>query len=305
MRSSADCVTLGRVMQEGLKYRGREVDVSDIAYIREWIATHPESGRCALSRQLCEAWNWKQPNGALCDQTCRGLLLKLERAGEIQLPAVKFRPARNPLAERRPPDLIVADQRPVLGPLKGLLPLEIELVRRSADEPLFNSLIEQHHYLGYEQPVGEQLKYLVKVRGQAIACLAWSSAPRHLGARDRFIGWDGQARRRNIRWIAYNSRYLILPWVQQAPHLASHILGQMAKRVPRDWERMYAHPIYLLETFVDPERFRGTCYRAANWIVVGLTTGRGKDAQSWKANRSIKQILVLPLHRRFRQLLSQ
>jgi len=292
-------------MREALKYRGREVDVADIGFIREWIATHPEAGRCALSRQLCEAWNWKQPNGALCDQICRGLLLKLERAGEIQLPPVKFRPARNPLAERQPPELIVADERPVRGPLKGLLPLDIQLVRRSAEEPLFNSLIQQHHYLGYEQPVGEQLKYLVKVRGQAIACLAWSSAPRHLGARDRFIGWEPQARRRNIRGIAYNSRYLILPWVEQVPHLASHILGQMAKRVPRDWEWKYAHPIYLLETFVDPERFRGTCYRAANWIVVGLTTGRGKDSQSWKPNRPIKQILVLPLHRRFRQLLSQ
>jgi hypothetical protein len=292
-------------MQQAWKYRGRAVSVADVAFIRELIATHPEAGRCALSRRVCEAWNWKQPNGALCDQICRGLLLKLENAGEIQLPPVRFRPARNPLAERRPPELVVADDRPVCGPLSRLLPLDIQLVRRSPDEPLFNSLIEQYHYLGYEQPVGEHVKYVVKVRGQAIACLAWSSAPRHLGARDRFIGWDPQARRRNIRLIAYNSRYLILPWVEQVPHLASHILGQMAKRVPRDWERMYAHSIYLLETFVDPERFRGTCYRAANWIVVGQTTGRGKDSQSWKPNRPIKQILVLPLHRRFRQLLSQ
>ena len=292
-------------MQKAWKYRGRAVSVGEIGFIRELIATHPEAGRCALSRRLCEAWNWKQANGALCDQICRGLLLKLERAGEIQLPPVRFHPARNPLAERRPPELVVADERPVRGPLSGLLPLNIQLVRRSADEPLFNSLIEQYHYLGYEQPVGEHLKFLVKVGGQAIACLAWSSAPRHLGARDRFIGWDLEARRRNIRLIAYNSRYLILPWVEQVPHLASHILGQMARRVARDWERMYAHPIYLLETFVDPERFRGTCYRAANWIVVGQTTGRGKDCQSWKPNRSLKQILVLPLHRRFRQLLSQ
>ncbi len=292
-------------MQRACTYRGRIVSVTDVNFIRELIASQPEAGRCALSRQLCEAWNWKQANGSLCDQLCRGLLLKLERAGEIQLPAVRFRPARNPLAERRPPELVIADDRPVCGPLSRLIPLEIQLVRRSPDEPLFNSLIEQYHYLGYEQPVGEQLKYLVKARGQAIACLAWSSAPRHLGARDRFMGWDPQARRRNIRLIAYNSRYLILPWVQQAPHLASYILGQMAKQVPRDWQRMYAHPIYLLETFVDPERFRGTCYRAANWIVVGQTTGRGKDCPSWKPNRSIKQILVRPLHRRFRQLLSQ
>jgi hypothetical protein len=291
-------------MQKTWKYRDRTVSGADIAFIRELIATHAEASRYALSRQLCEAWSWKQRNGALCDQICRGLLLKLEGAGEIQLPPVRFRPARNPLAERRPPELVVADERPVYGPLSALLPLEIQLVRRSRDEPLFNSLIQQYHYLGYEQPVGEHLKYLVKVRGQAIACLAWSSAPRHLGARDRFIGWDPQARRRNIRFIAYNTRYLILPWVQ-VPHLASHILGRMAKQASRDWERIYAHPIYLLETFVDRQRFEGTCYRAANWIVVGDTTGRGKDAQSWKPNRSIKQILVLPLHRRFRQSLSQ
>jgi len=177
-------------------------------------------------------------------------------------------------------------------------------VRRSPEEPLFNSLMEQYHYLRYQQPVGEHLKYLVTSRGQAIACVAWSSAPRHLGARDRFIGWDPQTRRRNIQRIAYNTRYLILPWVR-VPHLASHILGRMAKRVAHDWERLYAHPIYLLETFVDRERFGGTCYRAANWIVAGETTGRGKDSTSWQPNRSRKQILVLPLHRRFRQLLSQ
>jgi hypothetical protein len=208
------------------------------------------------------------------------------------------------LADRQRPEPVVPDNRPVPGPLRWLLPLDIQPVRRSPEEPLFNSLMEQYHYLGYQQPVGEHLKYLVKARGQAIACLAWASAPRHLGARDRFIGWDQQTRRRNIGRIAYNTRYLILPWVR-VPHLASHILGRMAKLVPRDWERLYAHPIYLLETFVDQERFRGVCYRAANWIVVGETTGRGKDSTSRKPNRSIKQILALPLHRRFRQLLSQ
>jgi hypothetical protein len=177
-------------------------------------------------------------------------------------------------------------------------------VRHQGEEPLFNSLLHQYHYLGYQQPVGEHLKYLVSVRGQALACLAWSSAPRHLGARDRFLGWNQQSRRRNIRLIAYNTRFLVLPWVQVA-HLASHILGRMAQLVPRDWQQQYAHPIYLLETFVDPERFQGTCYRAANWVAVGQSTGRGKDSRSWQPNRSQKQILVLPLHRRFRQLLSQ
>ena len=170
-------------------------------------------------------------------------------------------------------------------------------------EALFNGLVEQYHYLRYEQPVGEHLKYLVSAKGQAIACLAWSSSPRHLGCRDRFIGWGMEARRRNIHLLAYNTRFLILPWVT-VPHLASHILGRMARQVPGDWQRLYAHPVYLLETFVDPERFRGTCYRAANWVVVGRTTGRGKDDLTHKPNRSIKEVLALPVHRRFRELLS-
>jgi len=169
---------------------------------------------------------------------------------------------------------------------------------------LFNSLLEQYHYLGYEQPVGEQVKYLVKAHGQAIACLTWSSAPRQLGCRDRFIGWSAAARRRNVSLLAYNTRFLILPWVR-VPHLASHILGRMAKRVSRDWQRLYAHPIYWLETFIDPARFQGTCYRAANWIVLGWTSGRGNNAPTLEPTRPVKQMLGLPLHRRFRELLSE
>ena len=136
-------------------------------------------------------------------------------------------------------------------PLNELRPIDIQLVRRTADEPLFQSLMEEHHYLGYEQPVGEHLKYLIWAQGRPVACMAWSSAPRHLGSRDRFIGWSGEARWRNIRWISYNTRFLILPWVA-VPHLASHILGHMARRLSEDWEQRYGQPIYFLETFVDP-----------------------------------------------------
>ena len=232
---------------------------------------------------------------------CRGLLLALDRSGEIQLPPVRRR-VRNRLAERARPEAVIPDNRPVRGPLQVLTPLEFVPVRRTSEEPLFNSLLEQYHYLGYEQPVGEHLKYLVKADGQAIACLAWSSAPRHLGCRDRFIGWSAEARRRNLHLLAYNTRFLILPWVR-VEHLASHILGQMAKRVPRDWQRLYAHPIYWLETFIDPARFHGTCYRAANWQVLGLTSGRGHNAPTRQPTRPVKQMLGLPLHRRFRELL--
>ena len=137
-----------------------------------------------------------------------------------------------------------------------------------------------------------------------MACVAWCSAPRHLGSRDRFIGWGQEARLRNIRHIAYNTRFLILPWVT-VPHLASHILGCMARRLSADWQNLYGHPIYFLETFIDPQRFRGTCYRAANWTVLGVTTGRGKDAPTYQANRSIKEVLGYPLVKDFRQRLSQ
>src|SRR2546427_9667002 len=177
---------------------------------------------------------------------------------------------------------------PLEASLAEIGSIEIRQVRRTPEEALFNSLLEQHHYLGYTQPVGEHLKYLVCAKGQPIACLAWSSAPRHLGSRDRFIGWSAEVRLKNIRLLAYNSRYLILPWIR-VRHLASHLLGCIARRLSADWEHLYGHPIYFLETFVDPQRFRGTCYRAANWIRLGVTTGRGKDAPTHKPNRPIKE----------------
>src|ERR1700683_4475604 len=240
------------------RYRSRDITSEEILFIRKLIRDHPELSRWKLSRLLCEAWQWKQANGALRDMVCRGLLLALDRAGEIQLPPVRRR-VRNRLAERERPEPVIPDKRLVCGPLGSLTPLEFVQVRRTPEEPLFNSLMEQYHYLGYEQPVGEHLKYLVKAGGQAIACLAWSSAPRHLKLRDRCIGWSDEARQRNVHLLAYNTRFLILPWVR-VDHLGSHILGGMAKRVPQDWQRFYAHPIYWLETFVDTSRFRGTCY---------------------------------------------
>jgi hypothetical protein len=285
------------------RYRSRTIGEAELAFLREFITAHPELSRCALSRRICELWQWKQTNGALREMVCRGLMLELERAGHIQLPAIRFK-VQNNLAERERPEPVVPDNRPVRGPLHGLLPLDIQQVRRTPQEALFNSLIEQYHYLGYEQPVGEHLKYLISSNGQAIACLAWCSAARHLASRDRFIGWRAEARQRNVHLLAYNTRFLILPWVE-VPHLASHILGRMAKLVSQDWRRFYAHPVYWLETFVDPARFKGTCYRAANWIALGRTTGRGHNAPTKKATQPVKELLGLPLTRRFRELLNQ
>jgi len=294
-------------MEITLSYRGRRVTTHDLDLIRRLIAQHPGASRRALSEKLCEVWNWRQANGELCSMVCRGLMLWLHRAGHIELPPVR-QVNGNPLGrrgwERRRPAPMLVDTSELVAGLKDLQPIEIEQVRRRGGERLFDSLIERYHYLGYVQPVGEHLKYLIHARGRPIACLAWSSAPRHLGPRDRFIGWSASARRANIRFLAYNTRFLILPFVRVA-HLASHLLGRMAGLLCADWERVYHHPIYYLETFVDPARFRGTCYRAANWRVLGETTGRGKDAPTRRPNRPIKQILGYPLCPDFRDKLSQ
>ena len=283
-----------------LRYRGRWVTDTDVTFIRDLISAHPTASRRALSHKLCEAWNWVQLNGVPRDMVCRGLLLALHRARHILLPPAQW---VNPLGpQRRAPARIMLQWSPIEGRLCDILPLDIAQVRRRGDESLFDSLVETHHYLSYTRPVGEHLKYMVSSQGRPIACLAWSSAPRHIGCRDRFIGWSPESRRKNIRFLAYNLRYLILPWVS-VPHLASYLLGRMARMLSKDWAQVYAHPVYFLETFVDPQRFRGTCYRAANWICLGRTTGRGKNDQTKRPNRSIKEVWGYPLRRDFRERL--
>jgi hypothetical protein len=290
-------------MQGTLSYRHRVITDDDLVFIRRLIAENPELSRRGLSMKLCEGWNWVQANGALRDMVCRSMMLMLHRQGLIELPALR-QVGRSSRSRPTKPQTVSIDQTPLTMSFAELGPLEVRQVRRTAEEAVFNALMQQHHYLGYTQPVGEHLKYMVFAGERPIACMAWSSAPRHLGSRDRFIGWAPQARLANIGLLAYNTRFLILPWVT-VPHLASHLLGRIAKRLSADWQAVYAHPIYFLETFIDPQRFRGTCYRAANWTLLGLTTGRGKDAPTRAANRSIKQVLGYPLVKDFRQRLSK
>lgn len=286
-----------------LRYRGREVTAQDVVFIRELIARHGDASRRQLSVLLCRAWNWVQPNGALRDMVCRGLMLALHRQGHIELPGRRKVP-NNPLARRRKPQPVSIDSAPVECALREVQPLTFRQVRRTPDEALVDGLIQTHHYLGYTQPVGEHLKYLICSGDRSLACMAWSSAARHLGARDRFIGWSPEARKRNIRFLAYNPRFLILPWVH-VPHLASHILGWMGRHLSRDWERIYGHPVHYLETFVDPALYKGTCYRAANWLCLGRTTGRGHNAPSKRPTRPVKEVWGYPLTGHFRRLLCE
>ena len=229
-------------MDTVLKHRGRTIDSTALAQIRELIAAQPTASRRELSRLLCEQWDWRQANGALRDMVCRSLMLELHRAEEITLPPVRFR-TRNPLAERARPAKVTVDTTPIRCDLRTLPRLDIRQVRRTVEEPLLRGLLEEHHYLGYTQPVGEQLKYLVSAGDRPLACFTWSSAPRHLAPRDRFIGWKPEVRRRNIHGVAYNSRFLILPWVF-VPHLASHLLGAVTRRLSSDWNELYGCLLY-------------------------------------------------------------
>ena len=292
-------------MEALLRYRGRALTAADIGEIRELIAAHPGASRRKLSERLCEQWGWRQANGALRDMVARGLMLALHRAGHIELPAVR-RELPNPLGvqhmARRRPQPVEVDRTPLCTSLRELGPLRFCQVRRTPQEGLFNWLIESEHYLGYTRAVGEHLKFMVYAGLRPVALFAWSSAARHLGPRDRYLGWDGQARRRNIGFLAYNTRYLIPSWVQ-VPHLASHLLGRMTRTLCAEWEKVYGHPVYFAETFVDTTRHRGTCYRAANWVMLGRTQGRGKDDLTHRANRTVKDVLGLPLVSDFRERL--
>ncbi len=289
-------------MEEWIRYRGKNYTLREINEIREILIAHRDRSRRFISQEICRRWGWRQPNGVLKDMICRGLLLQLEAQGFIELPPRKKNPL-NPLSRHQKPQIVEVDQTPHDGKLSDLRPIELVLVRRTPLERLYRSLIDEHHYLGYRRPVGEHLEYLAMSQGQPVACLGWSSAPRHIGCRDRYVGWDQEQRKKNLCRIVINTRFLIFPWVR-VPHLASHLLGLSARRISQDWEKVYRHEVVWLETFVDPERgFEGTCYKAANWVYLGQTTGRGKDDHTNKANRSLKLVFGYPLRKEFRQVL--
>lgn len=288
-------------MEIGLKYRTRIATTEDIKIINSLLKANPTCSRRYLSIKFCKETNWAQANGSLCDMVARGYMLTLYRAGYIDLPPKKQNPA-NPFVLRKKPCAVDIDKTEINTNLKVLLPLEFVQVRRTSLEKLFNSLIDTYHYLGYVQPVGEHLKYIVYAKARPVACLAFSSAARHIGPRDSFIGWDSQTRKKNIHLICYNTRFLVLPWIN-VKYLASHILSKITKVISNDWKRLYNHPIYYIETFVDSARFSGTCYKAANWIYIGDTKGLGKDSKDKIPNRSIKAIYGYPLSKDFRKIL--
>ena len=286
-------------METIITYRRRSVSKQDIKTINKIIEEYPGKSRRFISQEVCRKWDWRQPNGVLKDMVCRSLLLILDSEGFIKLPPRKCTPP-NPLANRKEPTWVEVEQTPFQSSLRDLLPIKLVLVRKTRFEKIFNGLVDEHHYLGYTQPVGEHLKYIAFSNDRPIACLAWGSAPWYIGARDRFIGWSKKIRENNLHLIANNLRFLILPWVQVSC-LASYLLALNRHCLSQDWQGLYSHPIYMLETFVDTKRFAGTCYKADNWICVGQTTGQGKLSKSRQPLLSKKAVYVYPLTKSFRR----
>jgi len=285
-------------MEIKITYYNRQITTKDIEFIKDLIQSNPGQSRWFISRELCRLWNWRQRNGALRDMVCRGLLKKLEDNGHIIQPPKK-RDTNNPFINRKPPQLVTVDKSPLSCNLKSIHPIELRSVRKTKYEKLYNSLIHEYHYLKYAQPVGENFKYIAFSDNRPIGCIGWSSPAWYIGCRDRFIGWEPDCRQKNLHLIAYNTRFLVLPWIKVA-NLASHLLSLNAAAISQDWFNFYKHPVYFLETFVDTAKFKGTCYKAANWIYLGQTTGRGRLDQINRQNRSIKDVYGHPLCKDFR-----
>jgi hypothetical protein len=290
-----------------LSFCGRNLSSEDLALIRETIRDFPGLSLTELANTLCELLDWRRPNGALKTRESFDFLQELHSRG--WLPAL---PSIRGVSRSRPRsckiDRSSDPQEPLTGPLQVVLPLQLKLIDNQADRQLFQQFIQRYHYLGYKVPYGAQLRYFVlcpKYSKRILACLLFTSAAWKMAARDTWIGWNDTARQANLPLIVNNSRFLILPWIQ-IPNLASHIFSLVVRRLARDWCAHFKVQPLLLETLVDISRFSGTCYRAANWINVGLTKGRGRMDRYHKAEGlAPKQIFLYPLLPKARQLLSQ
>jgi hypothetical protein len=289
-------------MEKTMIVQGKKITHKDIELVRKMMDAHPSWNRTHLSRELCILWNWYATNGQLKDMACRSFLLKLEKRGYITLPLRQ----RTSIGNRKklPIPYVPHKRAAIACKLNNLAPVRIELVKDKEHLWLFKCLLSQYHYLGFSGTVGENMKYMVfDKENNPLSCLLFGSAAWKTLPRDEFIGWNGDRKRANLKFLTNNMRFLILPWVR-VPHLASHILGRVARRISSDWIKKYNHPIYMLETFVEKERFHGTCYRAANWIYVGQTKGRSRNDRYTTLKVPIKDIYLYPLVKKFREILS-
>lgn len=286
-------------MMNTMIIQGRKTTYEDIQLVQKLIADNPDWHRTRVSKELCTLWGWYNANGQIKDIACRTFLRKLEQRGYLTLPERRS-PGGSSYQQRIPS--VPHKKDPIAGALQSIAPITVNPVDKTF-LPLFKCLINRYHYLGFSVTVGQNMKYLVFDKNDnPLACLLFGSAAWKCASRDEYIGWSSKVREANINLVTNNMRFLILPWVK-VPHLASHILSQVVRRITADWEEKYGHPVYLLETFVEKERFRGTCYRAANWTRVGETTGRSRNDRYSTLKVPVKDIYLYPLRKRFREAL--
>lgn len=288
-----------------LTFAGRTFSVQELQLIQEISRDYQSLGRTEISRTLCELLEWRRPNGRLKNHECRLLLERLQELGAVSLPEIRPLGRRGPRAVELTPQS--EPEQEIVGSAGEFQPLQLEVVDgSSSDSRLWQELMERYHYLHYRVPVGANLRYLVRSSAcpeRALACLLWASPAWKMAVRDRWIGWTEEQRRRNLQLVVTNARFLILPWVH-IKGLASQILSLCARQLPADWERRYGYRPRLLETLVDANRFRGTCYRAANWVVLGQTQGRGRMDRHHDSDRSApKDVYIYPLCRNVQQRL--
>jgi hypothetical protein len=281
-------------------YCGRRFSPEEMLTIRELIQNNPGLKRTPLSRKICELLQWRQPNGALKAMTARVALLRMQADGLIQLP-----PSQNPRPGPRGPIALTTatdPQAPLCRPVHELPPLRAQPILTRARSRLWNEYVARYHYLGYTPLSGSQMRYEIFSADQLVALISFGASAWKLAAREQFIGWNDAQRRRNLPLVINNARFLVLPWVQ-SKGLASKILGLMARQLPADWQQRYGFRPVLLETFVESPRHRGTCYKAANWVCVGRTAGRGKKCPTWQPILPVKDIWLYPLAKDFRAAL--
>ena len=288
-------------MKNIIRVQGRDLCPDDISYIKDQIAKHPEWHRTRLSQEICAAWNWKDEVGRLKDMASRTMLLKLERRGLLKLPPSRRIFKNQSRGNNFKP--LAHDFSALHTKLRTIQPIELIRADRGGEAQLWRTLMVQYHYLGFKTRVGQNISYLAKTSdGRPVACLLFGAAAWKTAARDTFIGWSTQQREKNISRIVNNMRFLIPPWVN-IPHLASHILAMALRHLPAEWKTKYGFEPVLVETFVEQKRFKGTCYKAANWQCVGATTGRTRQDRNHKIKVPIKDVYLYPLCRDFRKTL--
>ena len=279
-----------------LTLQGRELSPEDLGSIRQLIGEHPDWSRWRLSKALCDAWDWRNAAGLPKDMAARSLLLKLQERGHIQLPARRQTPASRMRQTRVEP--LQCDESPIASTLGSLGSLQIaEVSQDRCGRQQVAAALRQFHYLGFGGAVGENLQYTVcDPQKRLLACLVFGSAAWKCQSRDAHIGWTVDQRHRNLCFLTNNTRFLILPWVK-VPSLASWTLSRVLRRLSRDWQTKYGHPIHCVETFVEKDRFRGTAYQAANWVGVGETTGRTRQDRDRSIQAPVKDVYLYPIHR--------